>query len=659
MTSAAGRLGRVWQFRDMKPALLEVIAASTRVLDLEGGTEIVAEGDPGQDAYVVLSGRVEVSIAGKNGPLPVAVMGENELFGELAVLDPTGRRTATVVALTPVKVLRIDGRSLANAIAAEPLLRSGFEGPASRMAVARFIKSATVLGELPPETLAAISSRVRTRTVSAGDVIVRQGDPGSECFLVRSGELDVFDERGAEERQLATLRAGTLFGEAALLTGAPRNATVRARTLSHLLVLERADVVRAMTAPGTVATHLMALLQARSRPRRRAGVELHERTTADGDIIATLRDPVRHTYFRLSRDGAFLWRRLDGDHTIRDLTMDLLVEYNVLAPDIVMEIVRQLAASALIDLEHLDAGVAAEIGDRRGLAQAVKSTMEWSFSLEGCDGYFSIAYARGAKAVFTTAGAVAASGIAAVGFLAFIAMAQRSAGALLHAGTFARAGLALLPLMFLAVVLHEIGHGLAAKAAGAHVDRAGIGWYWFRPIVFVYTSDAWLANRRQRMHRRCGRHHREPRARRNRRRRRVRYARCDRCRGCVGVRALVVRRGVAQLESAARIRRLLPLDGLARSSEPAREESRMSRGRISGRAARSGAFAPASARALVRCRFGRIHRRHDGMAHVRVSLHDSGLGATRRSAERGRNRVPTPRRRHFRTRVLPAHRRRP
>jgi putative peptide zinc metalloprotease protein len=48
-------------------------------------------------------------------------------------------------------------------------------------------------------------------------------------------------------------------------------------------------------------------------------------------------------------------------------------------------------------------------------------------------------------------------------------------------------------------VLHEVGHGVAAKAAGARVDRVGFGWYWLRPMLFVDTSDAWLATRPQRM----------------------------------------------------------------------------------------------------------------------------------------------------------------
>jgi putative peptide zinc metalloprotease protein len=57
----------------------------------------------------------------------------------------------------------------------------------------------------------------------------------------------------------------------------------------------------------------------------------------------------------------------------------------------------------------------------------------------------------------------------------------------------------MIPLVVTAIILHELGHGVAAKAAGARVDRVGFGWFWFRVMLFVDTSDAWLANREQRM----------------------------------------------------------------------------------------------------------------------------------------------------------------
>jgi putative peptide zinc metalloprotease protein len=125
--------------------------------------------------------------------------------------------------------------------------------------------------------------------------------------------------------------------------------------------------------------------------------------------------------------------------------------------------------------------------------------MEWTYSLNGCDAFFNGLYQRVGRYAFTRAGTTLALVLAAGGFAAFLAMAQRSAGTLLHAATVAQVGAALIPLIVLAIVLHEIGHGVAAKAAGARVDRIGLGWFWFRVMVFVDTSDAWLASRHQRM----------------------------------------------------------------------------------------------------------------------------------------------------------------
>jgi putative peptide zinc metalloprotease protein len=493
---AAPILAHVWQFRSFSPDTLDTLAANAVREKAPRGFVVIREGEAGIDAYVVIDGRLEVQIAGKNGPLPIAVLGPGELFGELAIVAGAERRTASVVALTPVTLLRLDGASFAQAID-DDNARPELEAAANRMAVGRFIKSATLLGDLAPAALAHLAERVHVRNAVAGEVVIRQGDPGEECFLIRRGELEVIDESGGGERRLATLRTGMLVGEAALLTGAPRNATVRVVADAELLVLRRDDVLGAMATQHELAEHLVALMQARSRPRRRAGVELHERTTADGTTIITLKDPSRGAYFRLSREGAFVWNRLDGAHTLRDLTMDLFLEYKVLVPDVVMDVVRHLAAEQFIDLERLD--TTAVPSRRRRVIDALLAVMEWTYSLNGCDRFFSGLYANVGRHAFTRFGIIAMLVLAAGGFAAFIAMAERSAGTLLHAATVARVGLAMVPLIVAAIVLHELGHGVAAKAAGARVDRVGAGWFWFRVMLFVDTSDAWLANRNQRM----------------------------------------------------------------------------------------------------------------------------------------------------------------
>jgi CRP-like cAMP-binding protein len=63
----------------------------------------------------------------------------------------------------------------------------------------------------------------------AGAVIVRQGDPGDKFYVIKSGTVDVIVEDAGTRRTVAALGKGNFFGEAALLTGTPRNATVAAK----------------------------------------------------------------------------------------------------------------------------------------------------------------------------------------------------------------------------------------------------------------------------------------------------------------------------------------------------------------------------------------------------------------------------------------------
>lgn len=498
MTSTVATLARVWQLRELSQEALAALAAASNVETYAKDTVVIAQGDIGEDAFVVVTGRLEVLVDGRRGPVPVAVVGPGEMVGELAVLDSSHVRSATVMTLAPSQLVRVDGIALAAAIAQTPVLRAELEATSHRMAIGRFIKAATLLSELPPDALADIAARVRVRNVAAGDTAIVQGEPGFEAFLVRSGELEVLvASDGGADRNLARLRPGMLFGEAALLTGAPRNATVRALTPVELLVLDREDLVDAMAAAGGVAEQLIGMLHARSRPARRDGIELHERQTTDGSTIGILKDRANGRYFWLSPEAMFLWERLDGRRTIRDLTLDLLTERHVLAPDLVMDSLQRLASAGFIDVARVDAGVDRAL-ERGRVVRRLSATVEWAHKIEHVDDFFAALF-HWLRPAYSTAGGIAAFAISVAGFAAFLALAPSVAGSLLHGGMFARAGVALLPLIAVAVVMHEIGHGVAAKAAGSNVTRIEIGWSWLRPVFSVDTSDAWLASRSRRM----------------------------------------------------------------------------------------------------------------------------------------------------------------
>ena len=76
-------------------------------------------------------------------------------------------------------------------------------------------------------------------------MLIRQGDPPDDMFVLESGRLrvELVTPDGTRMR-LSTVRSGVVVGEIALYTGAPRTADVVAETPSVVLRLSRASIER-------------------------------------------------------------------------------------------------------------------------------------------------------------------------------------------------------------------------------------------------------------------------------------------------------------------------------------------------------------------------------------------------------------------------------
>ena len=71
-----------------------------------------------------------------------------------------------------------------------------------------------------------------------GEVLFREGDGGSEMFVIRAGRVAI-SKAGAEvEKVLVTLGAGEFFGELSILNGKPRTATATVVEDAQLLVID-------------------------------------------------------------------------------------------------------------------------------------------------------------------------------------------------------------------------------------------------------------------------------------------------------------------------------------------------------------------------------------------------------------------------------------
>jgi len=100
------------------------------------------------------------------------------------------------------------------------------------------------------------------RSVATGTEVTREGDPGSEFFVVVEGDAVAT----VEGKKVGTIGAGGFFGEMALIDGAERVATVVASSPMQLLVLSRDDFNEMLSmAMPEVAPKLLAVVGARMR----------------------------------------------------------------------------------------------------------------------------------------------------------------------------------------------------------------------------------------------------------------------------------------------------------------------------------------------------------------------------------------------------------
>jgi CRP/FNR family transcriptional regulator, cyclic AMP receptor protein len=99
------------------------------------------------------------------------------------------------------------------------------------------LKSVPFFSGMSKGELAAIAQQTDEVDVPAGRVLAREGDFGSEFFVIDAGTAEV--TRGGET--IAELGAGDFFGEMALLEKDRRTATVTAKTPMSLIVMTRSN----------------------------------------------------------------------------------------------------------------------------------------------------------------------------------------------------------------------------------------------------------------------------------------------------------------------------------------------------------------------------------------------------------------------------------
>ena len=97
----------------------------------------------------------------------------------------------------------------------------------------------------------------------ANEMVFKQGDPGDHMYLVQAGEVEVLQEVGDFQQQVAVLERGDFFGEMAVLEAEPRTHSVRTLAPTKLVTIDRMGFKSMLTRNAEIAVRMIRKLSKR------------------------------------------------------------------------------------------------------------------------------------------------------------------------------------------------------------------------------------------------------------------------------------------------------------------------------------------------------------------------------------------------------------
>ncbi|MCE5270094.1 cyclic nucleotide-binding domain-containing protein [bacterium] len=225
------------------------------------GEVIIKEGYSGRTVFVIRKGMVEVLKQVEGGEVQLTVLGPNEFFGEMSVLDPEApKRTATVRALEETRVTVMSREEFEGYLGElSPGVRNLMQKLTRRLReTSEKLEQGThkkshdslppfeyvlTLDELELAREHSVEVMFLQKKFTAGQVLLKEGDTGYSGFIVKKGRLEVSRMAGGRKVVLGELGEGDIVGESALLDDTRRSATVRALTDGEMLVFGKRDII--------------------------------------------------------------------------------------------------------------------------------------------------------------------------------------------------------------------------------------------------------------------------------------------------------------------------------------------------------------------------------------------------------------------------------
>lgn len=216
-----------------------IVKAFSGPLVKHPGEDIIVQGDIGDIFYLLEDGLVDIYVSKRGGQeTKVHTYTPGNSFGELAIMY-NAPRAATCRAQTECKLWALDRVSFKVIVVAAAMQK--------RELYVGFLKQVPILESLTDMEIMTLADSLAEEKFNDEGVICRQGDAGDYFYIVKEGTaICTQKDANGVDKVVATLNSGNYFGEIALLTEKPRQATVKASGQLKVLSLDRATFTRVL-----------------------------------------------------------------------------------------------------------------------------------------------------------------------------------------------------------------------------------------------------------------------------------------------------------------------------------------------------------------------------------------------------------------------------
>jgi CRP-like cAMP-binding protein len=262
------------------------LIATLSVLDLvwvDAATVVVEQGQPGEEAYLVARGELDVVRVGEDGEeTPLARLGNGALFGEMALLS-RAPRAARVIATRPSLLLVASSEALSTVVEREPEVGTVLAAYCRGRMIDNLVRTSRILGSVSVSERPELVKRFVSRSYEAGDKLVTHGTDAQGLHLIASGEVAVVHQAGGERTVVANLTAGEVVGEISLVLRRPASADVVATVPTVSLHLPQAEFLGVVKRYPELLAHLYGLAVERDDLTR--SIVAQQATEADDLVL--------------------------------------------------------------------------------------------------------------------------------------------------------------------------------------------------------------------------------------------------------------------------------------------------------------------------------------------------------------------------------------